>query len=383
VKTNNNFIPVFEPVFVGNERRYIIDCLKTGWISSKGQYIERFEKAFSRFCNAEYGVCCSSGTAALHLACEALGIGNGDEVIIPDFTIIVSANSVIFSGARPVLVDIEKKTWNIDPYKIEEKITKNTKAIMVVHMYGHPVDFDPILKIAKKHKLYIIEDCCQAHGAEYKGKKVGGIGDIGCFSFYANKVITTGEGGMLVTNSKRIYEKACCLRNQAFIEPRFMHTEIGFNYRLTNLQAAIGLAQLERIDYILEQKLRIARLYSKYLKNIKEIALPYQAKWAKNIYWMYSILIEDFFGMSRDMVMKNLRYRGIDTRAFFYPLHSQPVFRSGADKRFPSTKGSYPISDYVACRGLYLPSAINLTESKIKRICNQIISLIRRKKRVR
>lgn len=376
---NKDFIPVFEPKFVGNEKRYLMDCMESGWISSKGTYIERFEEAFSHFCEAKYGLCCSSGTAALHLACETLGIGKGDEVIIPDFTIIVSANSVILSGAKPVLVDIEEKTWNINPAKIEEKITKKTKAIMVVHMYGHPVDFGPILKIANKYGLYIIEDCCQAHGAKYKGRKVGAIGDMGCFSFYANKVITTGEGGMLITNNKNIYEKARLLRNQAFIEPRFLHEEMGFNYRLTNLQAAIGLAQLEKIDYILTQKIHVADLYSKYLKEIDEIVLPYQASWANNIYWMYSVLIKNSFGIPRDEVMRKLRREGIDTRSFFYPIHRQPVFQKGQDERFPDTEGDYPISDYVAYKGLYLPSSINLTEGKIKMICNKLISLIHNK----
>src|SRR3989344_1672719 len=223
-------IPVCEPTLAGNELKYVTDCVKTNWISSAGKYIKEFEDRFSQFCGVKYGVSCSSGTAAIHLALEALGIGKGDEVIIPTFTMIATANAVIYAGAKPVLVDSELETWNMDVNKIEEKITKKTKAIMPVHTYGHPVDMDPIIKLAKDYNLKVIEDAAEAHGAEYKGKKVGGLSDASCFSFYSNKIITTGEGGMVLTNNDEVAEKARSLRNLAFTKPRFLHSEIGFNY---------------------------------------------------------------------------------------------------------------------------------------------------------
>ncbi|MBU1626090.1 DegT/DnrJ/EryC1/StrS family aminotransferase [bacterium] len=369
-------IPVCEPKLLGNEKKYVMDCLDTNWISSAGQYIPKFEEAFSKYCEARYGVACSNGTNGLHLTLETLGVGPGDEVIIPSFTIIVSANVVIQAGARPVLVDVCPKTWCIDPTKIEEKITQRTKAIMVVHMYGQPCDMDPIKEIAHKYKLSIVEDACQAHGAEYKGKKVGAIGDIGVFSFYGNKNITTGEGGMLVTNNDEYAKKARLLRDQGFDDPRFIHKVRGFNYRMTNIQAAIGLAQTEKIEYAVNRKREIAFLYSDLLKDVKEVTLPYEASWAKNVYWMYSILINDDFGMVKDEVMVELYKRGVETRSFFYPMNQQPLFH-GNDPRFPDITGKYPVSDDLARRGLYLPSGIGLTEEQIRFVVKQLVGLIK------
>jgi perosamine synthetase len=365
-------IPVCEPLLDGNEEHYVLDCLKTNWISSSGEYITAFEERFSCYCKAKHGIACSNGTAAIHLALEALSIGSGDEVIIPDFTLIVSANMVILAGAKPVLVDIDRKTWCIDPGKIEEKITPKTKAIMVVHMYGHPCDMDPILDIARRHQLFVIEDAAEAHGAEYKGRKVGALGDVGCFSFYANKNITTGEGGMVVTNNQEIASRARLLRNQAFEEPRFVHRFIGFNYRLTNIQAAIGLAQTEKIEEKVDRKRGIARIYSDLLKDQLDITLPYEALWAKNVYWMYSILLNDSFGLSRDEVMRMLKEKGVETRSFFYPIHQQPVFQ-GRDFRFPHTSGHYPVSEDIACRGLYLPSSLGLTKEQIEEVVQKLL----------
>src|SRR3989339_830588 len=241
-------IPVCEPTLKGNELKYTTEAITTGWISSAGKFIDQFEQKFSQYCNTAHGISCCNGTVALHLAVEALGIGKGDEVIIPTFTMIGSANAVIYSGAKPVLVDSELDTWNINIDKIEEKITPRTKAIMVVHTYGHPVDMDKVKKIADRHNLYIIEDAAEAHGAEYKGKKTGSLGDIAGFSFYANKLVTTGEGGMVITDNEKWATRAKNLRNHCFGQPRFVHTDLGYNYRLTNIQAAIGLAQLEKID---------------------------------------------------------------------------------------------------------------------------------------
>lgn len=361
-------IPVCEPTLGLNELKYVTDCITTGWISSNGKYIEAFEKAFAKFCNAEYGVSCSNGTTALHLAIEALKIKKGDEVIIPSFTMIATSNAVIYSGAKPVLIDSEKETWNIDVTQIEKKITPRTKAIIVVHTYGHPVDMDPVMEIAKKHNLFVIEDAAEAHGAEYKGRKIGSIGHIGCFSFYANKIITTGEGGMVVTNDKNLADRARLLRNHAFGEPRFLHKELGFNYRLTNMQAAIGLAQTERIDYFINKRRANAKLYTSLLKNIPGIITPPEKDWAKNVYWMYGILInEKQFGINKDEVMIVLKEKGIETRSFFLPMHKQEVYFA-KDERFPNTTGSYPISEELFKQGLYLPSSSSLTKEQIIQI---------------
>jgi len=362
------FINVCEPTLAGKELEYVIDCIKTNWISSAGKYIEQFEKQFAAYCNTKHGIAVSNGLAALHLALAACGIGKGDEVIIPDFTIISNSFAITYLGAKPVLVDVDPKTWCIDVKKIEEKITKNTKAIMPVHMYGHPCDMDPIMEIAKKHNLLVIEDAAEVHGAEYKGRKVGCFGDAGCFSFFANKIITTGEGGMVITNNDKIAEKARIMRNVSHSpKKRYLHEMIGFNYRLTNLQAAIGVAQLENIEKYVDARRNHAKLYNSLLKNVKGITLPAEEKWAKNVYWMYSILIQDDFGMARDELQKKLREKGIDTRTFFIPTHAQPVFE-GMD----FTKGSYPVSDEISRKGLYLPSSSSLTEEQIRFICDTI-----------
>jgi perosamine synthetase len=365
-------IPVCEPVLDGNEKKYVLDCLDTNWVSSVGKYIPLFEEEFSRYCGARYGVACSNGTTALHLSLAAYGIGEGDEVIVPDFTLIVSTNVVILAGAKPVLVDVDPKTWCIDPSKIEEQITPRTKAIMVVHMYGHPCDMDAILKIAQRHHLYVIEDCAEAHGAEYKGRKVGAIGDVGCFSFYGNKILTTGEGGMITTNDARIADQARLLSNQAFEEPRFVHRYRGFNYRLTNIQAAIGLAQTEKIDEKVARKREIAHAYNELLQDEADVTLPFEAPWAKNVYWMYGILIGRGFGVSRDDLIAKLREKGVDTRPFFYSMHRQPAYQ-GEDPRFPRASGSYPVSDDLSRRGLYLPSGLGLTTGQIHEVAEKLL----------
>jgi len=301
----------------------------------------------------------------------SIGVGKGDEVIIPSFTMIATAFAVIYCSAKPVLVDAEPETWNMDVEKIEEKITDRTKAIMPVHIYGHPCDMDPIMKLAREHDLYVVEDAAEAHGAEYKGKKAGGIGDVGCFSFYANKIITTGEGGMVVTNDEEIAERAKSFRNLCFPKERriYLHSEVGYNYRMTNIQAAIGLAQFERIDELAEMRRRNAHLYNEYLEDVKGVCLPVEKKWAKNVYWMYSILIEDEFGMSRDGLMKELEKKGVETRTFFIPMHEQPVFQNTG----LFLKGeSYPVAEELARKGMYLPSSSGLKEKEIKYICDAI-----------
>ena len=367
-------IPVSEPVLLGNEKKYVMDCLDTMWISSLGKYIPMFEEAFAGYVGVKHGVACSNGTTGLHMALEVLGIGAGDEVIIPNFTIIVSANVVIMAGATPVLVDVDPETACIDPAFIEKAITPRTKAIMVVHMYGHPCDMDPINEIARKHGLYVIEDCCQSHGAAYKSRLTGGLGDISVFSFYGNKVITSGEGGMLLTNDDEWAARACTYRDNGFQIPRFIHATRGMNYRLTNIQAAIGLAQTERIEYAVERKRSIARRYLERLAGFEHVTLPVERPWAKNVYWMFAILVNDSFGMTKERVMAGLKAKGVDTRSFFYPMSQQPALK-GDDPRVPDLRGRWPVSDDLARRGLYLPSGIGLTDEQVRYCADALTSL--------
>ncbi|MFC1940388.1 DegT/DnrJ/EryC1/StrS family aminotransferase [Chloroflexota bacterium] len=367
-------IPVCEPTLIGNELKYVTDCLKTNWISSQGKYITEFERSFASYCGCKYGITTTNGTTALHLALASLGIGSGDEVIIPTFTMIATAFAVAYTGATPVLVDAEPETWNMDVSQLEARVTPNTRAIIPVHVYGHPCDMAPIMEIAEKHNLWVIEDAAEAHGAEYKGRKAGGIGHINCFSFYANKIITCGEGGMVVTSNDEIAEKARRLKDLAHSpQMRFLHTDIAFNYRMTNIQAAIGLAQLENIDQLAGMRRNNAYLYNSRLKNIPGITLPPEKEWAKNAYWMYGILIQDEFGISRDELMARIRESGIDTRAFFIPMHRQPAF---LDKVF-FVRESYPVADKLGEQGLYLPSSSGLKEEEIGWIC-QVIGNIRK-----
>lgn len=363
-------IPVNEPLLGKEELINITDCLRSGWISSKGDYIKRFEERFARFCGLRYGISTTSGTTALHLALACLDIKKGDEVIMPTFTMIATAYAVLYTGAKPVFVDCEDKTWNMDVSKVGESITPRTRAIMPVHIYGHPVDMEPILRLAKKHRLFVVEDAAEAHGAEYKGRVCGSLGDVGCFSFYANKIITTGEGGMVVTNNKRLAEKARLLKDLAHSpRKRFLHTDLAYNYRMTNMQAAVGLAQFGKIKALLEKKRRIASLYNRYLKEVKGLRLPFEEKWAKSVYWMYAVLVEDDFGLSRDRLRVKLLKEGIETRSFFVPMHRQPVMRKLAvvDKR-----KRYPVADYISERGLYLPSGLALKEKDILYVCRKI-----------
>ncbi|MCK9604183.1 MAG: DegT/DnrJ/EryC1/StrS family aminotransferase [Candidatus Omnitrophica bacterium] len=351
-------------------------CVKTGWISSEGSFVKEFEEAFSGFCGVKYGVACMNGTSAIHLGLLSLGIAKQDEVIIPAFTMIATAYAVIYTGAKPVLVDAEPRTWNMDTAQIRGKITKKTKAILPVHIYGHPVDMEPIWKIKKEKKIDILEDAAEAHGAEYKGIKAGALGDAAAFSFYANKIVTTGEGGMVVTNNKRIALAARYFRNMAFQKKvRYLHKDIGFNYRMTNLQAAVGLAQVSKIESLIDKKRRIARIYNERLKNIEGIEIPREEKWAKNVYWMYGVLIDEkVFGLSRDKVREKLYGEGVDTRSFFVPMHKQPVFR----KMGLFLKEKYPVAEDISRRGLYLPSGLTLDEKKIDFISDKLKKIKKR-----
>jgi len=363
--------PVAQPEIDKEELKNIVEAVKSGWVSSKGKFIEEFENAFAEYVGVKYGIATSNGTASLHLALVALNIGEGDEVIVPDLTFAATINAVIYVGAKPVIVDINPDYWCIDSNKLEKAITPATKAIIPVHLYGHPCDMDVIMEIASKYNLYVIEDAAEAHGAEYKGRKVGSFGHISCFSFYGNKIITTGEGGMCLTNDKELVEKIKILRNHG-MDPkrRYWHNVVGFNYRMTNLQAALGLAQLSKIEKFIERKRKIAKIYLEELSSLQGITLHPEMPWAKCVYWLYSILIDDEkIKMRRDEVAEKLEENSIETRNFFYPLHEMPVYRKYASF-------TYPISSKISKQGLNLPSSVKLSEEDIKYIATKIREIV-------
>jgi len=369
------YIKVCDPDLRGNESLYIQDCMSSEWISSQGTYVNKFEEKFARFCDVKYATAVTNGTHALQLALVVLGIGPGDEVIVPTFTMVATANVVSHLGAKPVFVDAKPDTYNIDETKIEAAITPKTKAIIVVHIYGHPAEMDEVMRIAKKHNLWVIEDAAEAHGATYKGKKVGSIGDIGCFSFYANKMITTGEGGMVTTNSKTLSKLLYKLHNHAFDdELHFWHQYVGYNFRMTNLQAAIGCAQLERVEEMIALRRRNAKLYIQLLQDTPGIQLPIEKKEVTNTYWMFSILLDDTFPLSRDQLRQKLADHGIETRTFFIPLHLQPIY-------FDKKKiHAFPVANRLSRYGLYLPSSSTLLPETIEFITSVITSLSHKKK---
>lgn len=364
----DKMIPISEPCLDGNEESYLLDCVRTGWVSSLGKYISMFEGQFADFCGVKHGIAVSNGTVALHLALAALGIGEGDEVIVPTLSFIATANAVRYTNADVVFADCEAQTWNIDPSMIEQKITPKTKAIIPVHLYGHPADMDPILAIAEKYHLAVIEDAAEAHGALYKGRSTGNLGRMGIFSFYGNKIITTGEGGVITTNDDALTERMRFLRDHAMsTEKRYWHTEIGFNYRMTNLQAALGVAQMERITEFIIRKRQIADRYKAGLSGVSNITSQPEAAWAKNVYWMYSILLNPEFPIDRDEFLQKLKLAGVDNRPFFYPIHQMPPY--------VSTRGSFPIAEDLSRRGLNLPSAVTLKDAEIDLICDIIKDL--------
>lgn len=366
-------ISVASPVLNGREREYVLDCLDTAWISSNGKYIKQFEEKFSDFVGTRNAISCCNGTVALHLPLLAYDLKPGDEVIVPTLTYIATANAVAYCGAKPVLVDSEPDTWNIDPYKIEEKINERTKGIIVVHLYGHPVNMGPVMEIAKKYNLFVIEDAAEAHGAKYKDKPVGSIGDVSTFSFFGNKIITTGEGGMITTDNDDIADKIRILKGQG-MDPnrRYWFPIVGYNYRMTNIEAAIGFAQLENVNWHLGRRREIANLYYKYLNDVSDyIEMPIEKEWAVHSYWMFSILLKDKADISRDEFMNMLQIKGIETRPVFYPMHAMPPYYE--------SDGKYPVADAISYKGINLPSHGLLEEDDIKYIADRIKETLSRK----
>ena len=355
-------IPIYSPYLHGNEKKYVNDCLDSTWISSKGKYIELFEKNFADYIGAEYAVGVSNGTVALHLALETLGIKRGDEVIVPTFTYIASVNSIIYTGATPVFADSDKESWQISPEAIKKKITPQTKAIMAVHLYGQACAMDEILEIAREHNLYVIEDCAEAFGSKYKNKFVGTLGHISCFSFFGNKTITTGEGGMVATSDEILKERASHLKGQGLSKNReYWHDTVAYNYRITNICAAIGVAQLEVADAIIGIKRDIAGMYRKELQGLP-LTLQGEMPDTVNTYWMIVAMLDD--AGKRDELREFLRAANIETRPAFYPIHTMPMFNEDCE--------SFPVAEELAGRGINLPSHPDLTSDEIKFIAQKI-----------
>jgi len=369
-----NLIPVNEPLLNGNEKKYLIECIDTGWISSEGPFVKEFEKKMSATVDRKYGIAVSNGTAALEIAAQALGIEAGDEVIMPTFTIISCAMAVTKLGAIPVLVDSDLYTWNMNVHEIEDKITPKTKAIMMVHLYGLPVEVDQILALAKKYNLKVIEDAAEMHGQSYKEKPCGSFGDISIFSFYPNKHITTGEGGMVVTDDEELAERCKMLRNLCFRKDvRYVHDEISDNYRFTNLQAAVGLAQLERLDEFVEKKRQMGRYYTERLRDINGLILPIEkTEYADNIYWVYGLLLDKNIQTDNRAIQELLSKEGIGSRTFFWCMHEQPIYQ----KQGLFNNESYPNAEYLARKGFYIPSGLALTEEQMDKVVKKVIKVM-------
>lgn len=359
-------IPLCIPEIKGNEWKYIKDCLDTNWVSSVGSYVNKFEENFAKYLNIKKAVVTMNGTTALELALRTLGIGEGDEVIISSLTFISPVNTIKYVGAEPVFVDICKDTYVMNVDKIEELITSKTKAILPVHIYGHPVDMDKVMEIAKKYNLYVIEDSTESLGSLYKGKPTGTLGHIGCFSFNGNKLITTGAGGMMVTNDETLSDRAKFLSTQTKVvedNKAFYHPEIGYNFRMPNILAAMGCAQLENIDEYVKIKRNNAAYYNKLLKNINGITIPVEKEYAKNVNWLYSIIIEEEYGLSRDEVIKKLSEAGIESRPFFMPIHNMIPYKK-------CKHGDMSVTQYIWERGINLPSSIGLKNEEIEYVCS-------------
>jgi perosamine synthetase len=362
-------IPVNSPLLAGNEKKYLNECINTGWISSEGPFVKKFENNMASYIGRKYATACANGSAAIDIAVRALELKAGDEVIMPTFTIISCTQSLVNHGVTPVLIDSDYKTFNINVEEIESKITSKTKAIMIVHIFGLTTDVDPIITIAKKHNLKIIEDAAEVIGQNYKGQKCGSFGDISTFSFYSNKHITTGEGGMVLTDDKNLDDRAKSLRNLCFTSDRFIHEEIGFNYRLTNMQAALGVAQLEQIEDIIIKKRWIGNIYNELLKDLDMINLPLnKTNYCENIYWVYAITLKDNCDKTAKQVMNELHELEIGTRPFFFPMHKQPIF----NKKGLFLNEKLPYSEKLYQKGFYIPSGLALTEDQIREVSSAL-----------
>lgn len=362
-----DFIPVNEPLLNGNEKKYLTECIDTGWISSEGSFVHKFEEQFSARVGRKFGIAVCNGSVALDVAVVGLGIGHGDEVILPAFTIISCAAAIVRAGAMPVVVDCDPLTWNMNVTQIERKISSRTKAIMVVHIYGLPVDMTSVLELAEQNGLNIIEDAAEMIGQNYKGQPCGSFGEISTFSFYPNKHITTGEGGMVMTDNEELAERCRSLRNLCFQKgsKRFVHEELGWNFRMTNLQAALGMAQLEKLDDHIARKRRMGQRYTNLLKDIPGLQLPLEkTEYAENIYWVYGIVLKDQVPFDAEEAMRRLGEKKIGTRPFFWPMHKQPVFK----KMGLFTGESYPVAERIARRGFYIPSGLALTDEQMERV---------------
>lgn len=366
------FIQIGSPAIIGNEKKYVNDCLNENWISSAGKYINKFEKKFAKFSNVKYAVSCSSGTSALHISLLSLNVKEGDEIIVPTFTYIATANAITYCGARPVFVDIDPETFCINEKLIKSKITSKTKGIIAVHLFGHPANMDPILKLAKEHKLFVIEDNAQGLGAKYKGRRTGSIGTLSSFSFFGSKMITTGEGGMVTTNSYKLAERLRLLKGQG-VDPkrRYWFPIVGYNYRMTNIEAAIGLAQLEKINLHIKNRRNIALNYIKELKDNKDLILPIEKSYASNAYWLFNVTFKKKSGIDRDKVIKYLIDNGIDARHTFYPLDMLPPYKK-------NDMGKFPIAKSIFSRTISLPTHENLSQVDILYISKKLKYIVGR-----
>jgi len=367
------FIPVNQVLLDGNEKKYLEQCIDSGWISSEGPFVRRFEEQFAARMGRKYGVAVCNGSVALDAAVTALGLAHGDEVILPAFTIISCVAAVLRSGAIPVLVDSDPITWNMDANQVQRRVTPRTKAIMLVHIFGLPVDLDPILNLAAERGLWVIEDAAEMHGQTYKGRPCGAFGEISTFSFYPNKHVTTGEGGMILTDVESLAEKCRSLRNLCFQpKKRFVHEDLGWNFRMSNLQAALGVAQLERLDEFVARKRRMGEQYSRLLAKIPGLQLPLPSTpYAESIYWVYGLLLGDEIGFDAEEAMRRLRDLAVDTRPFFWPMHQQPVLR----RRGLFAGESYPVAERLARRGFYLPSGLGISEAQVSQVAESVRSV--------
>lgn len=368
---NARLLPVAAPVLGGNEVKYVMDCLESTWISSTGKYIEQFEEAFAAFCGVRHAITCSNGTTSLHLALLALGLQPDDEVIVPTLTFVASANAVVYCGATPVFVDVDKDTWNLDPAQIEARITPRTRGIIAVHLAGNPADMDAILAIARRHSLFVLEDAAQAHGAEINGRRVGSLGNIGSFSLFGNKIISTGEGGMITTDDDALASRIRLLKNHG-MDPqrRYWHPVVGYNYRMTNIQAAIGLAQIERVDWQLARRREVVDWYYEELAGVGGLSWQIETQSARHVWWMFTAILGEEFPIERDEVIARMQEAGIETRPVVYPMHQLPTYREAA------RNWSFPVADRLASRGINLPTWAGVTREDVARVCRNLLAIL-------